>query len=186
MLDNRRSMQKIALVILAVTALAFMGVSVSSAESVPLTERQIEVIRANCPTAQTQLQQLQRSDITTRISRGRDYEQLIRLMASFNSRVVLNKLDAGLLSSVTADFERQFRTFQRDYIAYSDQLSRTIDMRCSDQPVTFYDAVNETRDLRAKLGSEIKAIDTLLDVYSDALENLEAEVVAQSKGESSE
>lgn len=165
-------MKRAAVIVLSLLTLAFTGASLARAETAPLTEQHIEVIRANCKAAQTSLQQLRQSDLTTRISRGRDYEQILRLMATFNSRVVLNKLDAGPLSSVTAEFEKQFRTFQRDYITYSDQLTATVNMRCTDQPVTFYDALNLTREYRLKLAGEIDEMNTLLDAYQTGLSSL--------------
>lgn len=177
MLDNRGSMRRFLLIITGIVLVTTGLAGFAGAQSASLSERQIEIIRANCPTAQTHLQQVQRSDVTTRISRGRDYEQLLRLMATFNSRVVLNKLDASTLSSATADFEKQFRAFQRDYIAYNEQLSTTVNMRCSDQPVTFYDALTLTRQYRARLATEIKTINELLDAYEKGLTELRKEVV---------
>lgn len=157
---------------------ALSSVPVNAAQVSSLSDQQIEIIRANCATSQVILQQLQQSDVATRISRGRDYEQLLKLMAIFNSRVVLNKLEATELTTTTGDFERQFRAFQRDYVTYSDQLSRTISMRCSEQPVTFYDALSEVRQDRQTLAEEVARMDVLLDRYQGHLDALGSKVAA--------
>lgn len=164
-------------VIFAVTSASL----VNAAEPANLSSAQIEKIRANCDTAQVSLQQLQQSDVATRLSRGRDYEQLLKLMAIFNSRVALNKLDAAALTAATADFEKRFRTFQRDYVNYSEHLSSTISMRCSEQPVTFYDSLVAVRENRNELAAEIDGMDSLLNRYQQSLDALAASVAASER-----
>ncbi|HET7629895.1 MAG TPA: hypothetical protein VFK03_00810 [Candidatus Saccharimonadales bacterium] len=153
---------------------------VNTAQVEALTDRQIEIIRSNCQSSQVTLKQIQLSDVATRISRGRDYQQLIKLMATFNSRLALNKIDAGELTTVTADMEDQFNNFQQTYIQYSDQLSNLITFKCQDKPTDFYDELNQARSLRQDLADEVDAMDKLLDDYqkgvSTIAKNLSQEV----------
>jgi hypothetical protein len=103
--------------------LAVLASPMVNAEAEPLTDRQIDVIRANCLNAQSTIQQLQRSEAATRVNRGRSYESISKLMAALNSRVALKKLNAPGLNSSTAEMEKRFNAFKDDYSAYEDGLN---------------------------------------------------------------
>ncbi|HET6622633.1 MAG TPA: hypothetical protein VFG56_01735 [Candidatus Saccharimonadales bacterium] len=145
-----------------------------------LSDQQIDVIKSNCQSSQVILKQIQLSDVATRISRGRDYQQLIKLMATFNSRLALNKIDGGQLTSITADMENQFNDFQQTYITYSDQLSSLISLDCQDQPTEFYDQLNAARDLRLDLAKEVDTMDKLLDEYQQGVDDIAQQLSAES------
>ena len=145
-----------------------------SAEAQPLSDKQIDVIRQNCTEAQQILQRLQRNEAAARVNRGRGYETALRLMASLNSRVALNKLNAPKLTDITSQVENKFNVFRSDYIAYDDQLEAVLKLKCSSQPVTFYDELTLARDDRTKVAKDIQAIDGLLDQYQAAVSELKA------------
>lgn len=143
-----------------------------SAEAAPLTDRQIDVIRANCLSAQSTILQLQRSEAATRVNRGRGYESISKLMAALNSRVALKKLNAPGLNSATAEMQKRFNSFKDDYSAYEDSLNTIVKLPCSEQPVTFYDTLTDARDLRAKVAADVDGINEMLDNYQNSVNNL--------------
>jgi hypothetical protein len=152
--------------------LAILASPVVSAEAAPLTDRQIDVIRANCLSAQSTILQLQRSEAATRVNRGRAYESVSKLMAALNSRVALKKLNAPGLTSSTAEMEKRFSSFKDDYSAYEDSLNTIVKLPCGEQPVTFYDTLTNARDLRARVAADIDGINEMLDNYQNSIDNL--------------
>lgn len=177
--DNRGTMKSKAALYLAIF-LAVAAAPLVSAEAHPLTDRHIEIIRQNCTQAQQTLQRLQRNEAATRVNRGRDYEATIRLMASFNSRVALNKIDAPNLSALTSQVGDKFDEFRSDYIAYDDQLENVLRLKCREQPVTFYDELTLVREARAKVAKDIQDIDTMLGQYGDAVVELKTKIAKEA------
>lgn len=147
---------------------------VVSAAPQALTDAQIEQIRRNCQASQSYLQKIQRNDAAARINRGRAYESIGKLVASFNSRVALNKINGSTLLSVSSELSKRVAAFQTDYLEYEDALSSTLDIKCREQPVTFYDTLTRARDLRARLSKDIVDINALLDNYQTGLTDLRA------------
>jgi len=155
-------------------AIAVLAAPFVSAEAQPLSDAQINTIRQNCTQAQQILQRLQRNEAAARVNRGRGYETALRLMASFNARVAVNKLNSPALTAITAQAEDKFDAFRNDYIAYDDQLEAVIKLKCNEQPVTFYDELTRAREDRARVAKDVQEIDSLLDQYQTALGELKA------------
>lgn len=155
-----------------------------SAEPRVLTDSEIEQIRRNCQASQGYLQQIQRNDAVARINRGHAYESITKLVANFNSRVVLNRIDGTKLVSITSDLNKRIGAFQSDYLLYEDALSTALSIKCREQPVTFYDALSNARDLRTRVSKDINDINVYLDSYQTGLSDLKA-TLAQPKQETS-
>lgn len=147
----------------------------------PLTDEYIASIRAGCSDALQGLLQIERSEAVTRVNRGRAYESLIQLIAAFNSRVVLNKLDAPVLTSTAANIQSEFSSFQRHYLDYADKLDATLEINCRDAPVTFYDNLTAAREARAKVATDIRDIDTLLNEYQAGVTTLKTDLADLGK-----
>lgn len=179
--DNGRDMKTSRRVSLVAALVVFLMAPVVSAEAVPLTDRHIQVIKANCLNAQNSIQQLLRTEAVTRVNRGRAYESISRLFVALNSRVALNKLDAPELTAATTQMERRFTAFKEDYSAYEDALAATAKLQCADQPVTFYDSLTNARELRAKVAADIKAINEMLDVYQNGVNELRTSVTENAR-----
>lgn len=130
-----------------------------------LSDAELDMIRANCVTAQISLQHTQESDKLTRINRGYRYEAILNLMTSFNSRVAENKIDAPDLITIASDYQKVWDSFRAEYSAYDDAMTVLIQMDCKSQPTTFNDQLVTLRDKRTGLSNRVKEFDTLLDKY---------------------
>jgi len=149
-------MKRLAIVtaLFAVLLTVFLPLSqvVRAQEGTPMTEAHIERIRANCVEAQSVLRRLHASDGLLRVNRGQLYELIsTKLMAPMNGRIAFNKLDSMGLVATTADYERQLDAFRLKYKEYEESMSSVLEMDCTNQPVAFYDKVNETREKREKV-----------------------------------
>lgn len=150
-----------------------------NAAAEPLNDTQIEMIRQNCLAAQGSMQRLEQSEAVSRRNRGVSYESALRLMAALNSRIAINKLNAPNLSSITSDVEKKRTEFTEKYLAYNNSFTVTMKLaNCREQPVTFYDYLTQTRELRTALSSTIDDIDRLLDQYQVELDSLKANVAS--------
>lgn len=149
----------------------FWQQNVSAQSDVPMTEAHIARIRSNCVEAQSQLQQLNVSDALLRVNRGQLYESIsTKLMAPFNSRIALAKLDGADLVSSTVEYEKMLNTFRSDYQLYAESLSQTLVIKCKDQPVSFYDSVRSSRDKRSKVAADVVALQALINKYKNNFE----------------
>lgn len=142
----------------------------------PLTDQHIAAIRVGCADALQGILQVQRTEAATRVNRGREYESLLRLVASFNSRIVLNKLDAPALTSTASRMQTRFTEFQQHYLDYADNADATLDINCKEAPVTFYDSLTETREARARVAADVAEMDRLLAEYQAGLDKLKDEL----------
>lgn len=153
-----------------------------SAQAQPLTDEHIAAIRAGCTNALRGMLQVQKSEAVTRVNRGRAYETLLRSTAAFNSRIVLNKLDAPALISTSAKMEGNFTQFRDHYLEYADRVDAALDINCKDAPVTFYDALTRARDARALVATDVRDMEALLDEYQKGLDELKLVLATQEAG----
>ncbi len=168
---------------LGASLLALLCAPNVSAETETLTDSQIEVIRQNCVSAQSSMQRIELTEAVTRRNRGVSYEATLKLMAALNSRIAYNKLTAPNLASLTAEVEKKRAQFVQDYKNYNNSYNIAMKLpNCREQPVTFYDYLTQTRELRTKLATTIDDIDRLLDSYQQSLNDLKSLVNGPSDG----
>lgn len=141
-----------------------------------LTEAHIERIKQGCVTTQTTLRQLHASDALMRVNRGRLYEQISdKLMAPLNSRITLGRFESLRLTATTLEYDRQREVFATSYRDYEESMSRTIKLNCAENPVEFYDGVQQTREKRQRLHEDTETITTLLRAYKAEFESFASE-----------
>jgi hypothetical protein len=125
------------------------GMAASAEDTVPMTDEHIARIRANCVDAQATLFQLHASDAGLRVDRGQLYESIsTKLMAPFNSRIVLNRVSDENLLTTAAEYDKQLIAFRLQYQQYEEAMSASLRMKCVNQPVAFYDSIADTREKR--------------------------------------
>lgn len=127
----------------------FFSLSAAAEDSVPMTDEHIARIRSNCVDAQAALFQLHATDAGLRVNRGQIYESIsTKLMAPFNSRIVLNRISDESLLTTAAQYDTQLLAFRQQYQQYEEAMSATLRIKCVNQPVAFYDSVADTREKR--------------------------------------
>jgi len=159
-------------------ALVF-GSSVAHAEDTAtiLTDADIANIRTNCVAVQAALNRIRESDTLARVNLAQQYETIsTKLMAPLNSRVALNRLDGVALTKTTVDFDNKLDEFRTLYQQYKETLLRALDMKCTDQPVAFYDTLNLARTHRAAVREAVVQMTDLIKQYSSQVDTLHAVV----------
>jgi hypothetical protein len=148
-----------------------LGHMVVRAETTPMTEAHIARIRTNCVEAQSTLNQLHASDALLRVNRGQLYESIsTKLMAPLNSRISLNRLDGATLVSIAATYEGQLTDFRTSYQQYEEAMSRTLKINCTNEPVTFYDSVSDTRTKRERVHDSTTKLHQTVRNYKNEFE----------------
>jgi hypothetical protein len=141
------------------------------AQSTTMTEAHIERIKANCIDAQASLTQLHTSDALLRVNRGRMYESIAtKLMVPFNSRVTSNQLDGKSLIDIYTTYEKHLAEFRSNYQSYEQSMSETLRINCQNQPVSFYDKVNATSELRKRVHTSVVALHKAINDYKIAFD----------------
>lgn len=151
----------------------------------PLTDQYITSIKIGCADALQGILQVQRTEAATRVNRGQEYETLLKLVAAFNSRIVLNKLDAPALTSTASKMQTRFTQFQQHYLDYADKVDATLKINCKEAPVTFYDNLTAAREARGRVANDVVEMDKLLGEYQQGLDALKADLKKAEEGVSS-
>lgn len=149
------------------------------------TEAQITRIRENCQAAQRTLNQLySNSDVPNRINLGQSYDQLVQnLMVPLNNRMASNNFPTVKQVAIVAEFQGNVSGFRDAYAAYREQLVRLIKMDCRNQPVQFYDDVQQLRELRRKVHASIQNINTSIANYRAEFETFAKSLKGQPNNE---
>lgn len=156
---------------MSVTLLSGLFFWVASAQSVPMTDQQIKLIRDNCVSTENTLNQLHSSDALLRVNRGQTYESMsAKLMERFNSRVASNSLNNTELLSITNSYGAMLDSFRAHYISYEKQLTLAVNIDCSKQPVAFYDAIAQARIGRDQVHIDVLKLNQLIDQYRAAVD----------------
>lgn len=155
-----------------VGASVFVGGSLQVAAQEPqLSDAHEARIREKCPFAKTTLRQLHTSDTGLRVNRGQLYEAIsTKLMATFNSRLTLNRLDGGDLDSIAVTYEKDLREFREDYTAYEQAMTATLDIDCFKRPSDFYYSVANAREKRKELNQTVKNLNAGIVNYKKSFE----------------
>lgn len=169
-------MSKRLLIISLILSATFCSVALSNvfAQTVPMTDQQVELIRNGCTSTKSTLNQLHSSDALLRVNIGQIYESMsAKLMENFNSRVALNNYDGVSLVVATTSYQQLLDSFRTDYMIYEKQLSSAISIDCSSQPVSFYDAVALAKIKRELVHNDVIALNQSLDQYNLVLGQFE-------------
>ena len=99
-------------------SVAVTAAPLAAAQTV-MSDAHIEKIKANCLVAQNTLSRLHAADALLRVNRGQVYESIsVKLMASMNSRIALNRLDGRDMVAVAASYEQELVDFRASYREY--------------------------------------------------------------------
>lgn len=150
-------------------------------ELAEITEEKIELVRANCVAAQVSIQRLQNNDVVIRTNRGRSYENVLKLMASFNARVAANKLTEPRLIETTGIMQRNVTAFYRHYDSYKDTIEKLMRVNCRDQPVSFYRDLQTLRSQRDVLQNDVVILDKHVADYQALVADLKGRLAAPSQ-----
>jgi anaerobic glycerol-3-phosphate dehydrogenase len=159
-------------IILVLAVLAVGGASAGLVAAVELDQAHTATVVANCGLAQSTLQRFRNSDTSTRINRGRNYDQVLKLFYAMNARAANNNITEPRLADLTKNFEDRLNDFRNRYNEYNDRLKGTIDIDCKQQPAAFYDDLTKSREKRADIKAVISELDALISRYQTTVEEL--------------
>lgn len=139
--------------------------SLNLVSAVELSEEQKVTFSQTCVNVQSNLQRISSGDTTTRINRGRNYDQTLKLFYAMNTRVASNNITEPRLSEITKKFENELASFRENYNLYNNQLKSTVDLNCSSNTQEFYNNLDKTRDKRFRLNENVIELNGLIEDY---------------------
>jgi hypothetical protein len=159
------------LVLFTVIAASLLSVVVvKNTNADDLTPAQTQLIEANCLSILGSLNQLHASDALLRVNRGQIYESVgTRLMGNFNARLANNKLDNRGLVVVSNQYEAALTQFRSDYLQYEQQLSATLKIDCTTDPIDFNGALEDARTKRDAVHTDVQQMNQYIDDYRSAV-----------------
>lgn len=160
----------IALIMLASSAMLFALPPRTNA--LTLTPQSLDAIRQRCVTTQSELALLHSNDTLLRVNQGQRYESLMsRLMSPMNSRLVLNRYDAGTFVAITAEYDKKLTNFRKSWVEYENRLQQTFTSNCRENPEKFYNDIQAVRLLRQTLRENVVTLNRSINEYRDSLVN---------------
>ena len=160
------------LVICLVSVTIFGGLPIFKvfAEGPAVSDQQITIVRDNCTSTKSTLNQVHVSDAVLRVNMGQAYDSMSsKLMGRFNDRIASNKLNNNDLVSVTKKYNSTLDAFRLDYKTYEEQLSLALSINCSTQPADFYNAVEQADKYRDLVHADVLKLNDYIDQYQAAL-----------------
>lgn len=153
-----------------IAALLVSVFALKNSYAAELSQDQIGRIQANCLAIKGSLNQLHATDALLRVNRGQVYESVgTKLMNNFNSRLSNNGLDNKGLVVVTNQYQSELTSFRSDYQTYEQQLSTTIKIDCTKQPVDFHNSLENARSKRLIVHADIVKLNQYIDDYRSAV-----------------
>ncbi len=170
--------KRFALIISAVLTLVGPIAYADDQSALMLTDAQIAQIKSNCVSVQSTLTRIHSNDALSRVHLGQEYETISnKFMAPMNSRVALTRLDSVPLARTTSDFNTMLDDFRSAYQDYDQTMLKAIQMKCTDQPVAYYDTITLAQSHRAIVRSKVIALANLIKQYRDEVNTLKAKVI---------
>lgn len=150
----------------ALAVLLFGVQSSSKALEEDLSDGQIASIKTHCTQIQATLNQLQQSDTLLRYNVGASYRILSeKLMVPLNQRIAASEFDGSGLVRVTANYNKAYQTFYKNYQDYSNSLQAASKIDCTSRPKEFYVAIDDARQKRIDLYEANQRLVELLKDY---------------------
>ena len=144
----------VAVIFALVLGAIFMSSASRANAAVTITPEMVERIKAHCIENQANLNRLHQTDAFLRNDRGNLYRTIAdKLMVPLNRRLASNQLDGAALLSITSDYNTEYNRFYQAYIEYDNSLSKVLEIDCTREPVTFYNALLDAREKRTKLSA---------------------------------
>ena len=148
-----------------------------------ISDEHARYVAANCAEARTSLTRIHRNDTSLRLDRGRQFEFISsKLMARLNGRLALNQFDAGELVSITSKYSQSVDKFRDAYYEYETKLSQVLRIDCQDDPIAFYEGVQDTREKRQAVLDRVTEVNNLADDYYEEFNQLRSEYRMAVKG----
>lgn len=161
---------------------AFFAVLSQPAQAATITPEKIEKIKTHCTENQATLNRLHQTDAFLRTNRGELYRTIgDKLMVPLNRRLASNQLDAGSLLTITADYNKEYRTFFNAYIQYDNAMAKLLGIDCNKEPVSFYNALLDAREKRETLSTSNQAILELIRLYGAEFTDFKASYEADKQ-----
>lgn len=171
------------LLVIAIVAVS-VGVRSVSAQTV-LTDEQRSLIRTNCVSIKSTINQLKVSDALLRVNRGQVYESMrSKLMDRFNGRLGSKDLDNRGVLVVTASYGTGLDDFRGNYVDYERQLAATLRIDCTEDPDSFHASLLQSREKRAIVNKDVMKLHQLIDDYRNAAGDFRLNFERVSGGES--
>lgn len=129
--------------------MAILPVATSYADNETVSNETLSDISQNCSSIKLQLERTQKEDARLRVHLGTQYETIsTNMMQNLNLRLVRNNLANADLSIQQTSFFSERERFKADFIGYSQEMDKLMNLDCRAKPDKFYEQLKLTRQKR--------------------------------------
>lgn len=169
--------------LMAITTLLSVVPVFAQDSSDTMTDEHIAHIKSNCQGALGTLGRIHANDAPVYINRNQTYFSIgDKLMARLNGRLALNRFDSSELVKTASDYNVALSRFRTAYKQYDDTMADVLHMDCTREPVSFYDKVNDARELRGEVNGAVQQLKALIDQYQQDVQTFKYQHADQLNG----
>ena len=149
---------------------AILSGAPSYAENEPISNQVLSDISQNCSSIKLQLERTQKEDSRLRVNLGTQYETIsTNMMQNLNLRLVRNNLANAELSIQQTSFFSERERFKADFIGYSQEMDKLMDLDCRAKPDKFYEQLKLARQKRKDVYDSTYRLKELVQKHYNAV-----------------
>ena len=154
-------------------AIVLVATAVNPISARALGDEQKGLISTNCSSIKLQLKRIQKDDARNRVHLGAQYESIsTNLMMNLNLRLVKNNRASAEIAEQQTTFMSERDRFKNDYIGYSQELEKLINIDCKSEPQKFYTQLQKTRRKREDIDASVKRLNEIIAKHRQSVEGL--------------
>lgn len=151
----------------------------ADSSSTELSDAQVNLVKLNCVSVESTLSRIHANDALSRVHLGQEYETIsTKFMAPMNSRVALAKLDGVALTKTTVEFNAKLDKFRSLYQQYEQTMFRAIQIKCVDQPVSFYATLTQAQTDRVAVRQVVAELAELVTQYQQEVTEVRTQALS--------
>lgn len=149
---------------------AILSGAPSYAENESISNQVLSDISQNCSSIKLQLERTQKEDSRLRVNLGTQYETIsTNMMQNLNLRLVRNNLANAELSIQQTSFFSERERFKADFIGYSQEMDKLMDLDCRAKPDKFYEQLKLARQKRKDVYDSTYRLKELVQKHYNAV-----------------
>ncbi|MBQ3430296.1 hypothetical protein IJG21_02635 [Candidatus Saccharibacteria bacterium] len=138
-----------------------------------VSKEKIARITQYCETIKSNFKRLAVSDSKTRTYYGGIYETVSsKYITPLNLRLIKNNYSLSDFIELQSSFISARSKFSSDFIDYSKSLEELSVFDCKNNPSEFYEKLNQTREKRAVLRTDIETLNSLFKTHVSLVKDL--------------
>lgn len=148
-------------------SVVFLIFGLVASPAMVLAQDASQLTKERCTWLDGYIDTLRQSDLSSRLNRGRDYDNISKQTDAFAQRLRNNHIDTGIFDDLSRQFTDQVSQFRDSYAHYDDSLIALATVDCKNHPDEFIAKLEQARSKRSEIAARVSQIDGILQQYRE-------------------